>query len=587
MMQATRLSLAQSIAVLPLVLTACGGGGEGGSGGGSQPPAAVTVSGVASFEFPAPRLACDGLLLDNPQVRPIRGATVELVNAADNSRIGVTSSDESGFYSLTASAGSDVFVRVRSELKRSGSPAWDVEVRNNTVNVSAPLGQRPLYFLDSARFVANANTTRNLLASTGWDGARFSGPRAAAPFSVLDVQYKMMQSIVRNGDPAVSFPALDVFWSPDNRTSRGSGNLLADIDSGNIGTTFYLGGSIGSLFLLGEDQVDIDEFDDHVVAHEWGHYLEDRLSRTDTTGGQHAPGDRLDMRLAFGEGFGNAISGIGLEDPVYCDTLWSGGVLRGFGFDLETVTAGLPGWFNEFSISGLLYDLWDEDVDGADTSSVGFAALYDVLTGEQRTTPAYTSVFTFFAALKALPGADTAFIDTLLNQELITANGINAFAQGEVNDAGGRPDVLPVYTELALNMSTTICANSQFDNGRFGNKLGEFRFLSFDLQSAGPLDVTIATVAPPTVPSAGFDCTASLTDPENSTHSDPDFQIRRNGELVAQGLSCTPNLEQGTTGTLAPGRYVMDLNDARHTDPDTNTPGGFPQRICFDVTIAP
>lgn len=587
-MQAKRHAWAKRIGAMSLVLcvSACGGGG-GGGGGGPQLPATVTVSGTASFEFPLPQLACDGLQLDTPDIRPIRGATVELVNATDNTRIAATSSDENGFYSMTASSGTDMFVRVRSELKRTGSPAWDVEVRNNTVNVSVPLGQRPLYFLDSARFVPGADTTRNLLATTGWDGSRFSAPRAAAPFSVLDVAYRMMQRIVADGDPAVVFPALDVFWSPDNRASRGSGNLLADIDAGNIGTTFYLGGTIGSLFLLGEDQVDIDEFDDHVVAHEWGHYFEDRLSRTDTTGGQHAPGDRLDMRLAFGEGFGNAISGIGLGDPVYCDTLWAGGVLRGFGFDLETVTSGLPGWFNEFSISALLYDLWDTDVDGVDTGSVGLATLYDVLTGEQRDTPAYTSVFTFFAALKARPGVDTAFIDGLLGRELITATGIDPFAQGEVNDAGGRMDVLPVYTELTANTPARICANNQFDSGSFGNKLGEFRFLSFEMTSAAPVTITVDTVSPPTLPSAGFDCTASLTDPENSTHSDPDFQLSRNGVLVAEGLSCTPNREVTTTATLMPGRYVMDLNDARHADPATNTPGGFPQQVCFDVTIAP
>lgn len=574
--------------VVPWALTACGGGGGGGNNTPAPVPARVTVSGTASFEFPPPNAACDGLDFAGLQVRPIRGATVELVNAANNSRIDATSTDASGFYSLSGAANTEVFVRVRAELIQSGSPSWDVQVRNNTSNTSVPLNQRPLYLLDSARFNSGtADTTRNLLAASGWDGAQFSGPRSAAPFSVLDIAYKMMQRIVVEGDPGANFPPLDVFWSPNNRTSAGSGNTLADLDAGNIGTTFYIGGSIGSMFLLGEDQVDVDEFDDHVVAHEWGHYFEDRFSRSDSIGGQHSFGDRLDMRLAFGEGFGNAVSAIGLDDPLYCDTLWSGGALRGFGYDLETVASGLPGWFNEFSISALLYDLWDTAPDGVDTSSIGFGPMYDVLIGPQRTGPAFTSAFTFFAALKAQPNADIALIDDLLNRELITAAGIDPFALSETNDAGGRPDVLPVYTDLVMGTPRQVCANSQFDSGRFGNKLAEFRYLRFDLAAPGPVTITIDTVNPPSQPSAGFDCTASQADPENSTHSDPDIQVWRNGQLVAEGLGCEPNQEVTTTASLPVGTYLMDLNEVRHIDPATNTPGGFPQQICFDVTIAP
>lgn len=565
-------------------LVACGG--SSGGGGQPPPPASVTLSGFARFEFAPPNAGCDGLNFGAIQVRPIRGATVEIVDPANNMRIASTATDDSGFYSLTVAADNNVFVRVRSELKRTGAPSWDVEVRNNTVNTGVALGQRPMYFLDSAQFnTGTENRTQDLLATTGWDGTGFSGVRAAAPFSVLDVVYKMMRRVVLEADPATDFPALDVFWSPDNNSSTGTGNILADIDVGDIGTTSYIGGNIGSMFLLGKDGDDIEEFDDHVIAHEWGHYFEDKFSRSDTTGGRHSFGDRLDMRLAFGEGFGNAISGIGLDDPSYCDTLWSGGVLRGFGFDLETVSSGLPGWFNEFSVSSLIYDLWDSDVDGVDTMSIGFEPIFEVLTGPQKSGSAFTSAFTFFEALKAQPQAETAFIDALLAQQLITAVGIDAFARSESNDAGGRPDVLPVYTDITLNNTVQICANSQFDGDSSGNKLSEYRYLTFVLNNPRALTFTVDTVNPPTQPSAGFDCTASTTDPENLTHSDPDFQVWSGGRLFAEGLSCEPNREVVTSGVLPAGTYVIDLNDFRHGDPRSNTPGGFPQQICFDVTI--
>lgn len=575
---------AVALILLAVLLNGCGGSSQGSNSPPPQGP--LTVSGSLSFEFPMPLANCAGLGLASPERRPIRGATVELINASTNTRMDATTSDAAGRYTLTAAGVPEAFVRVRSELKRTGSPGWDVDVRSNTRNTSTPLAQRPLYFLDSAPFAAESgNVTQDLLATTGWDGQRFAAARAAAPFAVLDVVYTMMQRIIAEGDAGATFPPLDVFWSADNRTSVGSGNLFADIDAGNLGTTFYIGGSIGSLFLLGEDQVDIDEFDAHIIAHEWGHYFEDRFSRTDSIGGQHAFGDRLDMRLAFGEGFGNAIAGIGLGDSQYCDTLWVGGNLRGFGFDLESFSAGLPGWFNEFTIAGLLYDLWDTDNDGADTMSIGFVPMFEVLTGPQRTGPALTSAFSFFAALKSQPGAETAYIDGLLDAALITADGIDPFAGSETNDAGARPDVLPVYTDIGLNGTQQVCVNDQFDGGSFGNKLSQFRYLRLELATAGPVTITVDTVNPPSVPSPGFDCTVSATDPENFTHSDPDFQLFRNGELVSSAIGCGPNGETATTGALVPGTYVLDINERRHADPATNTPGGFPGQICFDITI--
>ena len=51
-----------------------------------------------------------------------------------------------------------------------------------------------------------------------------------------------------------------------------------------------------------------DEYDDHVVVHEWAHYFEANFSRSDSIGGDHASDNVLDIRLAFGEGFGNAYS---------------------------------------------------------------------------------------------------------------------------------------------------------------------------------------------------------------------------------------------------------------------------------------
>jgi hypothetical protein len=311
-----------------------------------EPAAVVTISGILRYEFPPPQNSCDGLNFAGIQLRPIRQVTVQLLDETGTTVLDTAVSDDSGAYALTANASTNVMLRVRAELKKGGSPSWDVEVRNNvdTEPTPVPLAQRPMYVMDSSVFDSGVtNQTLDMTAETGWSGSGFTGARVAAPFSVLDSIYSAM-SLVVAADPTASFAPLDAFWSPDNVSSRGTGTPDENIASGEIGTSFYGG---NQLFLLGAEGDDIEEFDDHVIVHEWGHYFEDNFSRSDSIGGSHGIGNQLDMRLAFGEGWATAFSGIALDDPMYCDTFWAGNTLRGFRIDIESGNPGTEGWFND------------------------------------------------------------------------------------------------------------------------------------------------------------------------------------------------------------------------------------------------
>lgn len=580
---ASSLSRPVLIFITSLLLASCGGGG--GSGPALPPPppppppaAFVDVTGVLSYEFPPPAAGCMGLDFAAVQDRPIRRATVQLLNAAGDTIIDSVMSGDDGSYAFQVNAATDYVLRVRAELK---STRWDVEVRDNVDPANTlPLAQRPLYVLDNAFNSGVASTlSLNLLAATGWDGNSFSGTRSAAPFSILDAINSAITLIVAEQPNAV-FPALDAYWSPDNTNNSSGGQ---NIDTGEIGTTFY---SSDQLFLLGADGVDIEEFDHHVIVHEWGHYFEDNFSRSDSIGGEHALGDHLDMRVAFGEGFATALSGIVLNDAQYCDALWSGSTLTGFGIDIESGGGGVAGWFNEVSILKFIYDLWDSNVDGADNANLGFTPIFDVMTGPQKTTPAFTSIFTFATYLKQQGTGQNAFIDLLLLEQNINPNGIDIYATNETNDgAGTRNDVLPVYTDLTPGVAETICANSQFDGGRAGNKLSEHRYLRLDIPAPMQVTLQMTTLDPPSVPSSpAYDCeTAPDSDPETHQHSDPDFLLARDGQLEEIGLSCEPNVEVVTSSAvLAAGMYVIDMNEFRHEDEET--PGGFPERVCFEFT---
>lgn len=584
-------------------LAGCGGGGgdadaAGGGGGGGDPGGPVTISGKALYEFPPPVAGCRGLDFSAVQTRPIRRATVQVLDAATDAVLAAGVTGDTGDFALTVDPNTEVYIRVRAELKRTGSPSWDVEVRDNTTTGTPagevlPLGSRPLYVLDTAPFDSGeSDFTRDVTAGTGWNSSTnsYTGARAAAPFAVLDAAYAGMQLVLAE-EPSVAFEELDVFWSINNRAADG------DIDIGEIGTSFY--SSDNRLFLLGAADGDADEFDDHVVAHEWGHYFEDAFSRSDSIGGAHSLGDSLDMRVAFGEGFATALSGMALANALYCDTTLS----SGFDINIESEGSGVRGWFNEISIMKVIYDLWDTANDGEDTGSLGFGPIYRVMTGEQAVTPAFTSIFSFAAALKAENAVDEAFINGLLEAEGINAAAITAFGEGETNDGnpsddqGGQDaDVLPVYTPIVPDGSVVnVCSNSQYDSDgaalfATGNKLSQHRFLRMNIDTPGryhfEIRMTNIDELPPDDPANDRE----LSDPDMS---DPDILILLNGVRQnqvengdLQGFGGDANVEIFTTpNPMAAGEYVMALVEFRYQDEATSP--GFPARSCFDVIVAP
>ncbi|MFQ5548362.1 MAG: Ig-like domain-containing protein [Woeseia sp.] len=552
-----------------------------------EPPPTVTISGKVRYQFVPPHPNCAGLNYGaNQPPRPIRQATVQVVDAGTRAVIDSAVSDNAGDYAFTISPNTMVFLRVRAELIRSGAiPSWNVEVRNNTANTGSPLAQRPLYVLDSAPFDSGlTDSTRNLTAATGWNGSGYTpGARAAAPFAILDAIFSGMSAVLA-ADPQANFPPLDAFWSVNNSTVQGAGTFDENVASGEIGNSFYTG---DKLFLLGKEDDDTEEFDDHVVVHEWGHYFEDNFSRSDSIGGPHGLGDSLDMRLAFGEGWATAFSGIGLNNAIYCDTGGPGQGIRQLRIDIENGRFGTEGWYNEISVMNLLYDLWDTRNDGLDTGSLGFGPIYDVLTGTQVGSPAFTSIFSFAAQLKLQNPAQAAFINTLLGDHNITGPGMDIHGSNEANDHGGVPDVLPVHTTIVPDGSTIpICSNEQFDGNFDGNKLSTHRFLRMTVTNPSPLTFTVIT-------------TTAMPNPDDPAdvhdQSDPDLRYYLNGQIqnrvvgnppVIQGLSGDANQEIFTTpNVVAAGDYVIDLHEFRYED--DMSPANYPSRTCFDVTISP
>ena len=539
-------------------------------------PATVTVRGQITFASVPHAAGSPGLDYAATALRPVRGALVQALDGADDSPIAgaETTTDENGNYALAVPSNSTVRIRANAWLlKTDAAPTWDFRVVDNGGVVGE--NPKPLYALDSDTFESGIQEwIVNLSAESGWDGAAYSSARAAAPFAILDAVYDSVLLTLSEGD-SFDFPQLLLNWSPLNTT---------DPDA-SIGTSFYDPNSLGvtpsgqQIFILGEEDVDTDEYDRHVVAHEWLHYFEDRVTRTDSIGGGHSPSDLLDLRVAFSEAWGNGFAAIVVGDPFYRD---AEGVAQGSGFwfDMEDgsgACVGAPvGWYAECSIGEILYDLYDDVDDGADQVTLGFGPVFDVLVGAQTTTPALTSIYTFASYLRDQNPAEVAAINALLqNANISDGNGgIDLYGDLETNDGAAdgvteTGDVLPIYTPIQVDGTpvTNLCSN--VDQGDF-NKLSTHRFLRF-------------TVAVDDAYLIRVDATA--TRPAGAA-VDPDFAVYDENGLLTFAVKAPDEFEEKVI-LLGAGDYVLVIWDDNNVgillDEANRTLG----RYCQDVTIAP
>jgi hypothetical protein len=404
------------------------------TGGEDAPPAGdpVTFHGRITYDFvPAtydPATRSGTLDFASARLKPVRNAVIRVRIGSAVVATGATDLD--GNYALTFAPGAATTVSLEA-LARTTSPP--IQVEDNTDG--------------DAVWAVGATTEatsgrRDLHATHGWTGSRYdASKRLAAPFAILDSMYTAAKGFL-DIPRAVPFPPLRVNWSPDNAPTVGVDGW-PDPRSGAIATSHYSHGD-GEIYILGKAGVDTDEFDAHVVVHEWGHFFEARLSRADSPGGPHGPGDVLDPRLAFGEGYGSALASMLLPEPIYADTQWSSPArLVAFGFSAETTYSDdpQPGPFSEMSVIRLLYDLFDAGTSEPwDAVSIGLGPIYDVLVGPQRATPALTTIGSFVAALKDLPEVDPDGVDTLLAH----------YGMHPISDRWGRGDAAleAVYTEV-------------------------------------------------------------------------------------------------------------------------------------------
>lgn len=553
----------------------------------APPVGNVTVSGRITFERPRYRSTdpVNTLNFSDLEQRPVRGVTVEILRASDSAVLATTTTDANGDYSAVFNS-TPIIVRVKAQLQRTGAGSYDFEIRNNTSGYA-------LYALDSAPVSPASNSvTVNLNAATGWGGASYTGPRAAAPFSILDMLYRAKELLLQ-AEPGLTLAPLDVHWSALNRAEDPPApcDSYGNPETGQIGTTFYLTGNVpatgscpavpAGVYVLGDASGDAnddaDEFDVAVIAHEFAHYYEDKLSRGDSMGGPHSLNTILDLRIAFSEGLGNAFQGFVLNDPVYRDTFGTSGN-QAFYFDIEANHAPFAppeGFFSEASVAEFLWDVFDGVGEADDLISLGFVPIHTVMRNELRTTEALTSLYVMAAGLGTRNFAQLAAMSDRLNAEGI--QGITDWAAGE-GPVAGDAFFGGVYQTMSLNTQVVVTSINAFATAgdttyQSYNRHGGRRYLRIILGSTTTLRITA----------------------QGSVGRDPDFVLYRRGvnQCPTSGGACygeddsvSDGLEEATYAGLPAGTYVLEVADCSNLGTDCRaTPAPADSTITVTVTV--
>ena len=201
------------------------------------------------------------------------------------------------------------------------------------------------------------------------------------PGGAFNIMYDILMAneFLANSSGMTGFtgaPKVTVFW-------KAGFNPYSYFGAPNNPLSFYRPG-VHELYILGGMNGDVassdtDHFDDSVIMHEYGHFLEDVYGKSNTPGGSHNGNGLIDPRLAWSEGWANYFQAMvktsasipPASASLYIDTYGhkaDSSATTGFGQNIlfglkevppsttfDTPTFANEGNFREVSISRTLY----------------------------------------------------------------------------------------------------------------------------------------------------------------------------------------------------------------------------------------
>ena len=259
---------------------------------------------------------------------PVRGALVELVQIADGVVLASAVTSDDGTYELQLSIRSPTFARLEVVSIVSGAGIIVTVVDREDV---AP------YRVTTERFLIRPGEDLDLVIE-------ISAAETAPAFNIADVAVEGLR-FIRTRLPELPPDDLDleVIWA-----------LGVESPCGTCFNGFRID-------LTGAPE-DPDGYDDDIILHEVGHFVQAHLSFDDSPGGRH-DGTPTDPTLAYGEGFAHFFSCWVRGEPTYVDyrtSDWRQKNVEDLEDDyLGTTDATMTGDVSEFLVSSVFWDLVD------------------------------------------------------------------------------------------------------------------------------------------------------------------------------------------------------------------------------------
>jgi hypothetical protein len=433
--------------------------------------AAITVASSGSSELtltPQPGVATISIT-DVSSTLTLRGANPRPIRFAE-----VRVTDKSGALVQCAETDGDGIFRV--SLPKSDA-TFKIAVTSRAANA-----RNTAYVMDSPYGNQFYSIEQSVVASEPVSGllmkARADSTLEGGAFNILD-QILNAQDYLRASaadcvaagftgcTPFTVAPIVNVYWTPGLSPARYVGQ------SGAI--SFYLNGR-RELYLLGgldgnTTTADMDHFDNSVIVHEYGHFIEDQYGRPDSPGGSHNGSAIIDPRLAWGEGWADFFQAAVTGQPNYrdtygtidCPTPPSGRPCTGVNFNesLDNPTSDIPspigglgeGNFREFSVARALWDALKTS-----TSLAPFAEIWTVFAGPSSGMRASSDAFKHIGRFHVIQRSLASASDwSLIRESEQQAGDLSVYAT-PISLTNGSCSTSP----MAMNMRKGIIDNGSF-----------------------------------------------------------------------------------------------------------------------------
>jgi hypothetical protein len=356
----------------------------------STPSPATTITSSASYQA-RPVIAGTGLGTPAAGVSSaIRYAEVQVLNSSGSIiQCGETNATGNISVDIPRTAGTYTL----KVLSRADNSHLKASVLNNATAMTP-------YSVSTSFTILGTDTSKAVVLSS----ASYTGTLEGGAFNILDQVYNANEFIKNNNSSGFTVASkVRIFWtaglSPGayygSPTDAISFFLPADDSTYGMASGIYIMGGVN-----GSVCTDTDHFDNSILIHEYGHFLEKANAYSDSPGGSHSGNAVIDPRLAWSEGFANFLQGAVRNEARYIDTLrnadCSNGTAVSVNMDLENNSVGKldymaggthlgEGIFREVSVSRALWDTMTTSHPGVISTetlgtNVGFSYIWKIFT---------------------------------------------------------------------------------------------------------------------------------------------------------------------------------------------------------------